>query len=644
MRSYEEIMADVKIATSKNDASTLLRLVDELDGLGTPIAIASAWRSRGSAAFMRGVHAEALGHHLHARSLFEALEDHKGIARSNNSIGITQFYLNDFAQATESLHRAYDQSLKIGDIEGICNIENHLAFVYGHMGDHPLALEHFHRSLSMCEQIGDLNGAAGAMSNIGGTLVNIGDYPGGLEYLHRALALLAGLGNKRYEAATLLNIGNVFDATGDYETALTHYRNALSIFQEIEDKSGIAAITTCIGWTYQNMGELTTALEYHHNARSLHLEIGALEAAANDLCNVILVSLEQNDNDAAQRHFADMDAITIIDPVLRTWREQCRAELQIRNGDADGAHTTLRNALDEALNHNLRSKAADVHKALRDLAQKRNDLAGYIEHNNEYTRINEEIRGKETSIKLAIQAKEREIAEREKETAKHLAVLHSTLPKHIADRVARGEVVNDHYDNASVIFLDIVGFTELSSSMSSQEVIALLDDIFTQCDAICAKHSVTKIKTIGDSYMCVAFESVINAALCAVEMSRISHSVSHPVSHEVEFRIGMHCGPVTAGVIGKERMQYDVWGDTVNIASRMESTGEPGRVQVSEAFALKLKSNTEYTIQNSMNESGNTESHEVPLVTPHSSLVTIDRGSIDVKGKGPMQTYWLERT
>jgi class 3 adenylate cyclase len=90
-------------------------------------------------------------------------------------------------------------------------------------------------------------------------------------------------------------------------------------------------------------------------------------------------------------------------------------------------------------------------------------------------------------------------------------------------------------------------------------------------------------------------------------------------------------------------MQYDVWGDTVNVASRMESAGEPGRVHVSEAFAIQLKRNTEYTIQSSIIESSNQESHEVPLVTRNLSLVTIERGSIDIKGKGPMTTYWLEQ-
>jgi adenylate cyclase len=111
------------------------------------------------------------------------------------------------------------------------------------------------------------------------------------------------------------------------------------------------------------------------------------------------------------------------------------------------------------------------------------------------------------------------------------------------------------------------------------------------------------------------------------------------------FRNGPRCGPVVAGVLGTERMQYDVWGDTVNVASRMESTGEAGRVHVSEAFALNLKRDTDYRAQHSMSDSQNPNSHEVSqtseLVTRYSSLATIERGWIDIKGKGPMQTHWL---
>jgi adenylate cyclase len=116
--------------------------------------------------------------------------------------------------------------------------------------------------------------------------------------------------------------------------------------------------------------------------------------------------------------------------------------------------------------------------------------------------------------------------------------------------------------------------------------------------------------------MCVSFDNVVNSARCALDFLRIA-----PTPHVVQFRIGIHTGPLTAGVIGTQRMQYDVWGDTVNVASRMESTSEPGRIHISEALAKALNE----ALNNALNK-------------PH----TVPRGEMEIKGKGLMMTYWLE--
>jgi class 3 adenylate cyclase len=209
-----------------------------------------------------------------------------------------------------------------------------------------------------------------------------------------------------------------------------------------------------------------------------------------------------------------------------------------------------------------------------------------------------------------------------------------------------------------VIFLDIVGFTTLSEQLSSAEVVLLLESVFTALDNVCKKHDVVKIKTIGDSYMAVAFPQgsssseqraantvphsvrndnahVFSSASAALDMLHaVSHIVS-PTGSPVEVRLGVHCGAVTAGVIGKERLQYDVWGDTVNVASRMESSGEPGRIHVSKAFADAL--NTSPPSPLSSVRGGTSSRFPVPC-----SLR--ERGAIEIKGKGLMKTYWLEST
>ncbi|RPI66736.1 MAG: hypothetical protein EHM43_10880, partial [Ignavibacteriae bacterium] len=413
-----------------------------------------------------------------------------------------------------------------------------------------------------------------------------GDHSSALSYYQRALALYEELGNRSGVAYIIGKIGGMHDMAGDYPAALTQYRQALSIHEELGERDGLADITSCILSTYVKMG-----------------------------------------SDAeAQQLLAAMDGMHIDSPRVRIERELQRSTLQERSGDLNGSAASLRHALNEALEHGLRSQAATTHKALRDLALKQNNLAGYVEQNNEFTRITEEINGKDTATKLAMQAKQREIDAERKETEKHMAVLHSTLPKHIADRVARGEVVNDSFDNAAVLFLDVVGFTTHSSALEAPAVVQLLQGIFTTFDGICAKHSVMKIKTIGDSYMAVSFpnESVSSEQRAAnTARAMIASSFTWPSGKAVQFRIGLHSGPVVAGVLGNERLQYDVWGDTVNVASRMESSSEPGRIHVSKSFANAL----------------------APLELERGGAKGAGvryRGEVEIKGKGTMKTFWLE--
>ncbi|RPI68540.1 MAG: adenylate/guanylate cyclase domain-containing protein, partial [Ignavibacteriae bacterium] len=245
----------------------------------------------------------------------------------------------------------------------------------------------------------------------------------------------------------------------------------------------------------------------------------------------------------------------------------------------------------------------------------------------------------------------------------------------------------------AVIFLDIVGFTTLSNAFSSSEIVQLLDTMFNALDAVCARHDVMKIKTIGDSYMAVVFprsspaarndstlphfvrndtpvphsvrndsdlthrdsvERVIpseardvaqRAANTSLEMlGAVSHIVS-PDGSPVQVRLGVHCGAVTAGVIGTQRMQYDVWGDTVNVASRMESTGEPGRIHVSQTFASLLSPNPSHLRERGAGVSRDGQELErvIPSVNEaHGTWHLALRGETEVKGKGRMTTYWLE--
>ena len=635
MRTLAEIRTDIESAMDIADGGELFRLADELDNFGSLDADALAHNNRGAACRYRGDYRMALDHFQRAKPMFEELGNRGSVAGVSLNIGNVYVYTNEKALALEHFQYALSLYEELDNRSGAAAVIGSIGVVYLGIGDYSTALEHFHRAFAIDEELGNHSGVAIVANNIGLVYSNAGDYPAALEYYHIALARSEVLGNRLGEATATANIGIVYENTGDYPAALEHHHRALEQLEVLGNKLGVATVTGNIGVVYNQTGQLLLGLEYNRRALALHEELGNSSGVATVIGSIITSLLALNFDDEARELLERLDGIHVDNPGVRVERELHRAALHERKGEIEVAVAILRSAIILARDLHQRADETKIHRRLRDLAQMSNDLGRYIEHNNEFMRITEEINGKDTASKLAVQKKQREIDAVQREHQKHMAVLHSTLPKHVAERMARGEVVNDHFDNASVIFLDIVGFTTISDRIPSGHVVHLLEQIFTTLDTVCKNHDVIKIKTIGDSYMAVSFESVANAALCALDMmaSLDALEIAMPPAlgdtswtkdvGDIKVRIGIHCGPITAGVIGTDRMQYDVWGDTVNVASRMESTSEPGRIHISEAFATLLP----------LTSAG--DSFERPLQV-------LERGSIDVKGKGMMKTYWLE--
>ncbi len=662
IRTLEELEDAVRVAKGFSDTEALLQCALELDALGTTQARASSANARGIAELFIGNNAGALEFFHAALGLFEELDDRGGVARVTGNIGSANLGTGDHKAALENYHRSLEVHTALGNLNGVAVMSMGIGNVHKETGDFAAALEFYHRALQLYEECDDRIGVAVVSRGVANVHIATGNYPVALEYFHRALNLHEELGDRLGVARVTSSIGLVHNLTGQYATALEHYHRALAVHEELGTLHDVAHVCSNIGSVHGNTGNHSAALEFFRRALPLLEEMGNQSGVAGVTSNITSALAHSGSFAEAEALLQKLDAMDIAVPGIILTREQTRAILQEQADNVDGAVATLQAALELARVHGLASEQAGFHKTLREVCQKKNDFAGYIEHNNEYTRITEEINGKDTATKLAMLEKQREIDAVQREHQKHMAVLHSTLPKHIADRVARGEVVNDHHENSSVIFLDIVGFTDLSSQLDSRIVIEILDDVFSKCDAICAKHQVTKIKTIGDSYMAVAFgianseqrianqianseqriaNPAIRAASAAIEMMNITlnealnkalekpleKALTKALENEkalLRFRIGIHCGPVTAGVIGKERMQYDVWGDTVNVASRMESTSEPGRIHISEALNEALAERSRLAV---------TELNEAR---------TAPRGTIEIKGKGLMQTFWLE--
>jgi adenylate cyclase len=201
------------------------------------------------------------------------------------------------------------------------------------------------------------------------------------------------------------------------------------------------------------------------------------------------------------------------------------------------------------------------------------------------------------------------------------ALLSAIMPPLIAERLKSGaeQRVADRIDNLSVMFADLVGFTEASHDQPPDQVVAYLDELVRGFEELCEEHGVEKIKSIGDGCMAVAgLEGDPRMGALAIgelALEMVARNAARPPlgNHKLGLRIGLHCGPAMAGVIGGTRFSYDVWGDAVNVAARMESTSDTDRIQVTEAFR-KLAGD---------------------------AFVYERRGTTDIKGLGAVETFWL---
>ncbi|MBE9013586.1 adenylate/guanylate cyclase domain-containing protein, partial [Pseudanabaenaceae cyanobacterium LEGE 13415] len=228
-------------------------------------------------------------------------------------------------------------------------------------------------------------------------------------------------------------------------------------------------------------------------------------------------------------------------------------------------------------------------------------------------------------LEIALSTSQETAAELAAEQAQSERLLLNILPSPIAERLkCSSETTQPHiadgFGDVTVLFADIVGFTDISARTSPQELVSLLNQIFSRFDRLAEHHGLEKIKTIGDAYMVVgglphpSDDHAIAVANMAIDMQEAINQFNLDTGEAFSIRIGMNTGAVVAGVIGIKKFIYDLWGDTVNIASRMESHGVAGGIQVTEATYKRL-----------------IDTH---FFEP--------RGVIQVKGRGEMATYWLK--
>ena len=532
------------------------------------LAAGLAYNLQGVSFAMRNNYSQALDYFERSFKISEEIRDKRGIAYALMNIGNIYMNLGSFPQALDYFERSLINFEEIRDKRGIAGVLNNIGVIYMNDDKRPQALDLYERVIKIREEIGNKGGTASILNNIGYIYMGQGRYPQALDYYNRGLHIHEEFGNKRGAAITLNNIGNIFKKQGDYSKAIEYCKRGLRIGEEIGNLGIQKKACQCLYDTYKSMGNSNEALVYLEKIQVI-----------NDSLDI-----EETAKKLQQMEFAK----TMMADSLQDEQERLKVQM---------AHDIQLLKKNRQRNLLIGSGVFLLLLAFGFFSRWR-----YV---------------KQSRDKIA----------KEKDRSDNLLL--NILPAEIAEELkSKGSADARDFDQVSILFTDFKEFTELSEKLSAKELVAELNYCFKAFDKFCEKHQIEKIKTLGDSYMAAGGlpvprpDSVKNVVLAALDMADfvIQRKKDRESAGQIPFemRAGIHTGNVVAGIVGVKKFQYDVWGDTVNVASRMESHGDIGKVNISQATYDLLKDYPEFTFQH--------------------------RGKIQAKGKGEIDMYFVSKT
>lgn len=492
-------------------------------------------------------------------------------------------------------------------------------------GDLDAALEYAKQAVLLCETLQLTDRLGNSLSLLATIYITRCDYAQALQLMLRALELLEEYGQKAEIASACSNLTALYFNLENLDKALEYAQKTSQNYKEANQHMLYAEALLIEGQCWGRMDKPTEALQCFEAALLEAQQIPHTELEAEILVNMGGLHLLKKEYDPALLYLSQglnrCTTFKLLQP--QVYALMCLGNLfksaEYPNRNLQQAEEYLLEALAVAEPNGLKWDTREITGTLADLYATTGNWQAAYNNQKRFTILEKEINTSESRNQLANFEIEKELALTVKEKEVTDRILHNILPKKIATRLRTGdEEIIERYESATVLFADIVGFTTWSKDMPIAELAKTLNKIFSLFDELAHHHKVEKIKTIGDSYMCVAglpercddhAERIANMA-CAM-ISQISGLFP---DGKIQLRIGIQTGEVIAGVLGKNKYAYDLWGDTVNTASRMESHSLPGRIQVTEEVKNLLAG----------------------------KFIFHQREEIEVKGKGTMHVYFLE--
>lgn len=525
---------------------------------------------------------EALDYYRQSIKMFEEIKDNVGVSNLYNNIGNVYYDQSDDVKALEN----YLQSLKFAELSGdnlrMLSALNNIGGVYTNKeATYDKALEYYLKALPICEKIGKKEELGAIYANIGFIYAEKKDTDKAMIYFNKALQTY---GNSEGSLNVYNYIGKLYTSENKFDLALKNHSEALALSENFQDKISIVKSLIGLGNVYEKKGDYKNAIAYYKKAEAPAQEIGA---------SIELKQLYEKMS-ASYAKTADYGNAFKYQSLYSNIKDT------IYNTESDKKLSSLQFDFD------LQKKQNEItlltkDKDLQAISIKRQKLAK-----------NAFMVGLLLAFVIALliyrsyrnKVKTHKILDRQKGEIEGLLL--NILPKEVARELqVTGKATPRQYDRVSVMFTDFKGFTTLADKMDPDDLVKELDNCFIAFDAIIEKYQLEKIKTIGDAYMCAGGiptpdeQHVLKIVKAGLDIQQyISNYNEKRTENGLEpwkIRIGIHVGPVVAGVVGKKKYAYDIWGSTVNIASRMESNGEPGKVNISAATYEIIKDYYECT-------------------------------------------------
>jgi class 3 adenylate cyclase len=575
-----------------------------------------------------------------AKTLADRINYFFGIAQAMENLGGSYLADKDLIKREDYYNQALLLYKEVGNEKGVDRMVKELALLY-ESADTKKAIDFYLKSLNRAKEIGDNEGISYALFKIGNLYYrDLTLYTESIFYFLQALKHSQEITDHETFLNASLNIGDIYFTLENYDSALIYFKKCYTVAEESSNENFISYLNTRFGEVYKNVGDFLQAVNYHKKAFEYHkvndnqwslwrslIYLGSVYIAMKDYQTALdnLIEAESFLNKA----YLIKDGVIIkssqrikIKPEEEVFTELGQKEIYSgfvivyeRISDFKNAYkyqTYLSNIKTSNINQSEVYHAENTRYLL-----KQKNTSDSIRYSSKISNLEEgiknEIRIKKIyfgTIICAIIALiiviyfifkirfQKDIIHKEKIKSDNLLL--NILPSEVAEELKiTGKSDARNFANVSVLFTDFKEFTKIAETLDAKELVEEIDTCFKSFDKIITNHQIEKIKTIGDAYMAagglhtpsmIAAKNVILAGLDMLSFMK-SRKVELQRKNKpyFEMRVGIHTGPVVAGIVGVKKFQYDIWGDTVNIANRMERSGEIGKLNISESTYNLIK-------------------------------------------------------